>query len=101
MSTELIINLTNIKTSAELHTLLMEKLNFPSFYGRNWDAFWDAFWDAITGLIEMPESITFIGWSELLNTLTNDAEILQNLLRKYCAYYGEITIIYMQITKKI
>lgn len=87
MSTELIINLTNIKTSAELHTLLMEKLNFPSFYGRNWDA--------ITGLIEMPESITFIGWSELLNTLTNDAEILQNLLRKYCAYYGEITIIYM------
>lgn len=43
------IDLRAITSAEELHSLLMESLNFPGWYGANWDAFWDA----ITGLVEM------------------------------------------------
>ena len=47
------INFSAITTKDELQKLLMNKLNFPEFYGMNRDAFWDS----ITGLVEMPEKI--------------------------------------------
>ena len=44
-----IIDLKEIKSSKDLQNILMDKLGFPDFYGKNWNAFWDA----ITGLAEM------------------------------------------------
>ena len=51
------IDLSTIKNKQELHFHLSQKLSFPSFYGNNWDAFWDL----ITGLIELPKEINFVG----------------------------------------
>jgi len=47
------VDLGSVKSSKELHLLLQEALEFPEWYGGNWDAFWDA----ITGLVEMPETL--------------------------------------------
>lgn len=55
------IDLNNIETPKELQRVLKEKLEFPDFYGKNWNAFWDA----ITGLVELPESIVFENWKAL------------------------------------
>ena len=74
-----IIDLTDISDSEELQELLMEELDFPSFYGKNWDAFWDA----ITALVDMPENIIITGFEELLLNLPKDAAILKNILDKY------------------
>lgn len=70
------IDISNATSSNELHTLLKKQLQLPDFYGMNWDAFWDS----ITGLIEMPKHLIFIGWNNLVNEIPNDAQIMQELL---------------------
>jgi len=77
--TEIIINVENITTSQQLQTVLMEGLDFPDFYGKNWDAFWDA----ITGLVELPENIIFENWKKLENGLPEESSILKRLLNEY------------------
>ncbi|WML56078.1 barstar family protein [Neobacillus sp. PS2-9] len=79
------IDVTNIKTTKELHTLLKERLDFPDFYGENWDAFWDV----ITGLIELPTIVQFIGWSYLEKNLPTDAEVLLECLNEYNKEYPD------------
>ncbi|WP_263770030.1 barstar family protein [Propionivibrio soli] len=67
------IDLRNISSSEELHSLLMEALGFPSWYGCNWDAFWDA----VTGLVEMPLKLKLIGWQDFSLRLPRDARIMK------------------------
>ena len=73
------IQLDGIKSENDLQIILMKKLEFPDFYGKNWDAFWDT----ITGLVEMPDELIFIGWDNFSSILPKDAEMLRKLLDKY------------------
>lgn len=45
------LDLALAKDPHDLHKQFAALLDFPSYYGNNWDAFWDA----ITGLVEMPD----------------------------------------------
>ncbi|MGE5405814.1 MAG: barstar family protein [Candidatus Saccharibacteria bacterium] len=87
------IDVSNIKSADQLHKILKESLNFPDFYGMNWDAFWDA----ITGLIEMPEKLKLSGWYNIEKHIPKDAEIMVNLLtelnKKYPSLSCEVTYI--------
>jgi ribonuclease inhibitor len=84
------VELANINSSLELHDLLMLKLNFPSWYGCNWDAFWDA----ITGLVEMPEKLILKDWSSFLAKYPRDAtlmkECLENMVKKFPKQAAEV-----------
>jgi ribonuclease inhibitor len=51
------IDLSAVTTPGELQLLLMESLDFPGWYGCNWNAFWDA----ITGLVAMPRRLRLVG----------------------------------------
>lgn len=75
----IIIDVTEIKTSKELHAIIKEELDFPIFYGMNWDAFWDT----ITGLVELPEKLVISGWDKLVKVLPNDTEIMKRFLDKF------------------
>lgn len=77
------ISLEDIKTPKELQKKLKENLDFPDFYGMNWNAFWDA----ITGLVVLPEKIVFLGWDELENSLPLEANILKELLNSSNTQY--------------
>lgn len=85
-----IIDVSAVKNSYELHQLLKRQLSFPNFYGNNWDAFWDA----ITGLVELPKRLVFIGWGELVKSLPRDAKILKECLEdknnKYPSTFVEV-----------
>lgn len=70
------IDLKAVTSAEELHSLLMVSLGFPSWYGRNWDAFWDA----ITGLVEMPQTLKLLGWRKFSQRLPRDAALLQECL---------------------
>ncbi len=72
------IDLTNVKSSIQLHRMLKSNLDFPNCYGMNWDAFWDA----ITGLVEMPKKLILIGWKSVEEVIPNDAVLMINLLNK-------------------
>jgi RNAse (barnase) inhibitor barstar len=69
----------------QLHAQLQEKLQFPAFYGKNWDAFWDA----ITGLVELPERIRLLGWASFEARFPRDASIMQKCLSDYRQNLGE------------
>ncbi len=70
------IDLQAIASPEELHSLLMRSLSFPGWYGENWDAFWDV----ITGLVEMPLAIKFIGWHDFSQRLPREANLLKECL---------------------
>ncbi|MBY8878632.1 barstar family protein [Actinacidiphila acidipaludis] len=67
----------------ELHALLAVTLRFPSFYGMNWDAFWDA----ITGLVQIPDHLHFVGWAQLGEHVPYGATMLQQALDRYQSQY--------------
>ncbi|HEX8605571.1 MAG TPA: barstar family protein [Pseudoduganella sp.] len=71
-----VLDLTGVASISQLHQLLSEALEFPGWYGKNWDAFWDA----ITGLVEMPAQLHFVGWDVLEAQLPSDAQALKNCL---------------------
>lgn len=64
------IELGDIESVAQLHTRLMTQLEFPDWYGRNWDAFWDA----ITALVEMPLVLRLKNWMEFERRFPSDAK---------------------------
>jgi ribonuclease inhibitor len=70
------IDLSGVMTVQDLHLELARALNFPDFYGQNWDAFWDT----ITGLVEMPRVLRFYGWQGLVDRLPDDARIMRKCL---------------------
>ena len=38
---EYIVDFTNVNYYLEMHTVIKSSLDFPDYYGCNWDAFWD------------------------------------------------------------
>jgi ribonuclease inhibitor len=80
------IDISQAKSKLELHNLLAESLSFPSFYGKNWDAFWDA----ITGLVEMPEILELHGIDQLKKVLPKEAVQLVTCLDDLGKDYPEI-----------
>ncbi|QEL18310.1 barstar family protein [Limnoglobus roseus] len=66
------IDLSAVNTADELQSLLMRSLDFPGWYGRNWNAFWDA----ITGLVPMPRQLLLIGWAGFVDRLPDDARLM-------------------------
>lgn len=67
------IDLSCVTTHIELHSLLMNALDFPEWYGKNWDAFWDA----ITALVDMPIHLRFLGWKSFAENFPRDAELMR------------------------
>ncbi|MCT7356504.1 barstar family protein [Streptomyces sp. 15-116A] len=80
-----VIDLATVRNAEELHRLLQRRLQFPDFYGRNWNAFWDA----ITGLVDLPHELIFTGWSAFSAALPAEAHKLRALLDDYLGEYGQ------------
>jgi len=78
-----VFDLTSISTVRELHLLMAETLQFPDWYGPNWDAFWDV----IIGLVEMPEKLQLLGWNDFETRFPRDAWIMKKCLTELAAEY--------------
>jgi len=78
------IPLKGIHDKESLHALLADRLSFPDYYGRNWDAFWDVIGDS------MPERLTFADWDDFKAAMPNEAQILQEMLGELAATFPEI-----------
>ena len=83
---KLILDVSAVQNSTDLHCLLKKNLELPDFYGMNWDAFWDA----ITGIIELPETLIFEGWSNVEERLPKDSQIFINLLNDFNEQYPHL-----------
>lgn len=70
------IDWSDVQSETQMHRVLATKLDFPGWYGNNADALWDA----ITGLVEMPHTLRFLGWQDFSRRLPELAQGLVNML---------------------
>ncbi|MER5430563.1 barstar family protein [Streptomyces sp. NPDC002588] len=77
------IDVGGVADERMLHLLLKRELRFPDFYGMNWAAFWDA----ITGLVEIPDHLRFLGWDQLVDVTPRGATSLRKALDSYREMY--------------
>ena len=75
------IDFSNVKYYSEVHTVIKEALDFPDYYGENWDAFWDCIVDLATG--SKPLNIEIIGLDILERKFGEDeSSILLKCLKR-------------------
>ncbi len=89
------IDFTEVKNYVEMHTIIRDSLDFPDYYGGNWDAFWDC----LTDMTELcPLCIEIIGLEVIERKFGERAEKMLSILKKFkhwCAdrFSDEIKII--------
>ena len=76
---EIIIDCSEINNKKELHEQFKTKLNFPEYYGMNWDAFWDC----ITEMNNLPNKLIMKNWSKLKLKLPKDTKILEEIISDF------------------
>lgn len=80
------IDLADVTTENDLHTLLMQRLEFPHYYGKNWNAFWDV----ITEPGCLPHRLTLRGWAEFQQRLPDAARQLHECLQEAGIEYSYV-----------
>ena len=81
--TRVVVDLSKIETPEGLHTLLAERLGFPDYYGKNWDAFDECFGDEASS--PLPEAVRFVGMKALEVRLPREAQLLRSSLVEHPA----------------
>lgn len=76
---DIYIDLSRLKSIDDFHKTVKLELSFPDFYGENWDAFRDS----ITGLVEMPETLTLSGYNNFTSSFPIDSKILKEIIEEF------------------
>lgn len=90
-----IIDFSKVEHYSEMHKVIQEALNFPDYYGQNWDAFWDC----LTDMAGRPVHIEIIGLEVIKKKFPGEEKILLETLKefKHCRndkYANQIDIKY-------
>lgn len=79
-----VLDFSKVRQYGEIHQIIKDELDFPDYYGRNWDAFWDC----LTEMVDRDESlhIELVGMENLRQIYPRASEkILENLKQlKHC-----------------
>ncbi len=71
------LDVGSLTSSKDLHTAIAAAFDFPSYYGKNWDAFDECLSDSSLRKIEIT------GISALIDALPRDASLLHLCLKDY------------------
>ncbi len=80
-----IIDFTNVKSHLQVHEIIKEALDFPDYYGKNWDAFWDC----LTDMAGRPVHIEIHGLDVLEEKFPGTAETLLECLTDFKHYAND------------
>ena len=84
--TRAVLDLSNCKYALEMHERFKNALEFPEYYGKNWDAFW--------GSLTCDSSVEYVeiyGESSVAEELQPMLEKLHEILeeaKEHCAKFG-------------
>jgi RNAse (barnase) inhibitor barstar len=81
--TRVVVDVSDIETPDGLHALLADRLGFPDYYGKNWDAFEECFGDE--GGVPLPDAVRFVGMQALETKLPREAQLLRACLQEHPA----------------
>lgn len=70
------VDVAGLTKEEAVHERLAVAFGFPSYYGKNWDAFWDC----VSTLNPMPQKIRIRGLESLANSLPREAALLKKCL---------------------
>ena len=73
------IDFRKVQYYAEVHRVIKDALDFPDYYGENWDAFWDCITDMVG---EEPMHITIIGLDNIERRFSDTAEKMIRILKQ-------------------
>ncbi|MBR5252270.1 MAG: barstar family protein [Clostridia bacterium] len=73
------IDFTEVQYYIEMHLIIREALDFPDYYGCNWDAFWDC----LTDMYGDPIHIEIVGLDVIERKFDGSAKIMIEILREF------------------
>ena len=73
------IDFTNVNTYFEMHFAIRDALDFPDYYGCNWDAFWDC----LTDMYGDPIHIEIIGLDVIKQKFDDSADKIVEILKRF------------------
>lgn len=79
------LDFRNVKNYMDVHRIIQKELDFPDYYGCNWDAFWDC----LTGLIGDPIHIEILGLDVVERECNDKATIMIETLRELKHYNND------------
>ena len=79
------IDFTNINYYYDVHFTIRDSLDFPDYYGCNWDALWDC----LTDMIGDPIHIEIVGLDVVEQKFGDTAEKLIGILRDFKHYRND------------
>ena len=62
----------------DIHQIIKNELDFPDYYGMNWDACWDC----LTGMVGEPIHIEIIGMEKVQNKFPRHAKNMLDILKR-------------------
>lgn len=77
-----IIDFSNVEYYLEMHKEIQKALDFPDYYGCNWDAFWDC----ITDMAGRPVRIEIRGIKVIQQKFPGEEKILIETLKEFKHY---------------
>ena len=80
------IDFTNVKYYLEMHGVIWKALNFPDYYGCNWDAFWDC----LTDMYGDPIHIEILGLDVIEQKFDDAAEKMISILKKFKHFNNDL-----------
>ena len=73
------IDFANVNTYFEMHFAIRDALDFPDYYGCNWDAFWDC----LTDMYGDPIHIEIIGLDVIKQKFDDSADKIVEILKRF------------------
>ena len=89
---ELLLDLSGIIDAETLHEYLSKKLNFPGYYGFNFDAFWDCVRDDEQS--SMPGTLLLEGLSDFAKNLPGEHQKFMRCMSDYEREFRDRLVVY-------
>ncbi len=73
------LDFSKVNYLGEVHQIIKDELDFPDYYGMNWDAFWDCLTDMVD--IDDPRHIELLGFERVQRLFPRHAKIILDILK--------------------
>ena len=87
------IDFTNVQHYLEMHFVIRNALDWPDYYGCNWDAFWDC----LMNMVGRPVHIEIIGLDVIERKFDNAARTMIETLKEFKHYDDDVYVNDIQI----
>lgn len=81
------LDFTNVTHFLEIHFIIRRELDFPDYYGCNWDAFWDC----LTDMYGRPVHIEILGLDVIEQNFGDAAEKMLTILKRFKHFEASFT----------